>query len=218
MSALARLDRTLADSADRESWLALHGTVIGSSTAGKFAKPESVEIYVRQILQPRTFHGNASTESGHDWEPALLGAVGSEPNTLFVHHPDNPRFATTVDGARWFEPLPSEIRAGRRDDLLWLSEVKTKHNKVVTGPTPYELRQAAWHLHCIPEAQQLQWVWGELVPDDKSPVGWRLRRPPQTIIFRRDDPKIVAATELIVPIARQVLAALDAAPKIRTPF
>ena len=218
MSALAVLGRTLADSADRESWLKVHDKVIGSSTAGKFAKASSVGTYVRQILDPRNFSGNESTRSGNDWEPALLTAVGAEPNTLFVHHPDNERFATTVDGATWFPPLPSEIRAGHRDDVLFITEVKTKHNKVVTGPTPYEIRQAAWHLFCIPEASQLVWAWGEIVPDEKSPVGWRLRRPIQSITFRRDDQRIVAATNLIVPIAHAVLVALDAAHTQRVPF
>lgn len=218
MSALAVLGRTLADSADRESWLKVHDKVIGSSTAGKFAKASSVGTYVRQILDPRNFSGNESTRSGNDWEPALLTAVGAEPNTLFVHHPDNERFATTVDGATWFPPLPSEIRAGHRDDVLFIAEVKTKHNKVVTGPTPYEIRQAAWHLFCIPEAAQLVWAWGEIVPDEKSPVGWRLRRPIQSITFRRDDQRIVAATNLIVPIAHAVLATLDAAHTAKVPF
>lgn len=218
MSALAVLDRTLADSNDRESWLAVHDKVIGSSTAGKFAKASSVEMYVRQILEPRTFSGNATTENGNDWEPALLAAVGTHPNSLFVHHPDNARFATTVDGARWEHRLPSEIRAGKRDDFLVISEVKTKHNKVVTGPTPYEIRQAAWHLFCIPEAESLEWAWGEVVPDPASPVGWRLRRPVQSITFTRDDTRIVAATALIVPIAHKVLAALNAAQLVRSPF
>lgn len=206
MSALAVLDRTLADSADRDSWLAVHDKVIGSSTAGKFARPGSVETYVRQILEPRTFHGNASTESGHDWEPALLGAVGARPNSLFIHHPDNRRFAATIDGTK---PVGEGFA---------IVETKTKHSRVVTGPTPYEVRQLAWQMFCVPEAAHALWVWGELVEDPRSPVGWRLRRPPQSLTFTRDDPRIVAATELIVPIAEQVLVALDAAQTVRTPF
>lgn len=206
MSVLAELDRTLADSADRDSWLDVHGKVIGSSTAGKFAKPGSVEIYVRQILEPRTFSGNDSTRSGNDWEPALLGAVGARPNSLFIHHPENRRFAATIDGTKAV------------GDGFAIVETKTKHNRVVAGPTPYEVRQLAWQLYCIPEAVHAEWVWGEIVPDPRSPVGWRLRRPPQVLIFRRDDPRIVAATELIVPIAHAVLAALDAALTVRTPF
>lgn len=206
MSALEVLNRTLADSADRDSWLAVHERVIGSSTAGKFAKPGSVETYVRQILEPRTFSGNETTQSGNDWEPALLAAVGARPNSLFIHHPDNRRFAATIDGTK---PV---------DDGFAIVETKTKHNRVVTVPTPYEIRQLAWQMFCIPEAVHAEWVWGEVVRDEHSPVGWRLRRPVQTLMFRRDSPEIVAATNLIVPIAHAVLAALDAAQSQRVPF
>lgn len=206
MSALAALERTLADSADRASWLDVHDKVIGSSTAGKFAKTSSVETYVRQILEPRTFSGNESTRSGNDWEPALLGAVGARPNSLFIHHPENRRFGATIDGTK-----PT-------GDWFAIVETKTKHNRIVNGPTPYEVRQLAWQLYCIPEAVHAEWVWGEIVPDEKSPVGWRLRRPIQSITFRRDDPRIVAATNLIVPIAFAVLERLDAAQLVRTPF
>lgn len=200
------LNRTLADSADRESWLDVHGKVIGSSTAGKFAKASSVETYVRQILAPRTFSGNESTASGNDWEPALLGAVHARPNSLFIHHPDNPRFGATIDGTK---PVGNGFA---------IVETKTKHNKIVDGPTPYELRQLAWQWFVVPEAVHAEWVWGELVRDPASPVGWRLRRPPQVIVFHRDDPRIVAATSLIVPIAHAVLAALDAATRAKVPF
>lgn len=202
MSALAVLGRTLADSADRASWLNVHDKVIGSSTAGKFAKPGSVETYVRQILEPRTFSGNASTDSGNRWEPLLLAFAGAEPNSLFVHHPENRRFAATVDGTR-----------GTR-----IVETKAKHNKVITGPTPYEVRQLAWQLYVLPEFDGADWVWGELVRT--GPEGaWDLRRDPQTLVFHRDHPAIVAASQLIVPIADLVLAALDAVPsKEKVPF
>lgn len=206
MSTLAVLDRTLADSADRESWLDVHDKVIGSSTAGKFAKPGSVETYVRQILAPREFKGNETTRSGNDWEPALLAAVGAQPNSLFIHHPDNRRFGATIDGTK-------TLTRG-----LVIVETKTKHNRIVNGPTPYEVRQLAWQLYCIPEAVEAAWVWGEVVRDPASPVGWRLRRAPEALTFTRDNPQIVAATSLIVPIAHAVLAALDAAQSMKVPF
>jgi hypothetical protein len=196
VSGLAVLERTLADSNDRESWLNVHDKVIGSSTAGKFAKASSVETYVRQILEPREFNGNSSTKSGNRWEPMLLAWAGAEPNSLFIHHPDNPRFACTVDGSK------------RVADELVIVETKTKHNKIIAAPTPYEIRQVAWQLYCIPEADHLEWVWGELVDGSGE---WELRRDPQSIVFTRQTPTIVAATALIVPIAESVLAALDAA-------
>lgn len=206
MTCLETLGRTLADSADRDSWLALHDRVIGSSTAGKFAKPGSVETYVRQILAPRTFSGNETTRNGHRWEPVLLAWAGAEPNSLLVHHPEQERFAATVDGT-----FLTATGFG-------ICETKTKHNKVVTGPTPYEVRQLAWQLYCVPEAELAHWVWGEVVRDESEPDGWRLRRDPQTLVFHRGSPEIVAATELIVPIAHKVLAALEAANAQEVPF
>ncbi|MGI6878790.1 hypothetical protein [Microbacterium sp. gxy059] len=206
MSTLELLGRALADSADRDSWLAQHDRVIGSSTAGKFARPSSVETYVRQILAPKTFTGSAATESGNRWEPILLAWAGAEPNSLLIHHPDEKRFGATIDGT-----IPTSTGFA-------ICETKTKHKRVVTSPTPYEVRQLAWQLYCLPEAEFAAWVWGELVEDPTEPEGWRLRRDPQTLIFHRDDPKIVAATELIVPIAHDVLAALDAATSQEVSF
>lgn len=203
---LAVLDRTLADSADRDSWLEVHDKVIGSSTAGKFARPESVETYVRQILAPRTFSGNGHTSRGNDWEPALLAAAGAEPNSLFIHHPDHRGFGATVDGTK------------RTDAGFAIVETKTKNNRIVSYPTPYEIRQLAWQMYCIPEAELAEWWWGEIVPDPTSPDGWRLRRPPQHIVFHRHSPAITAATELIVPIAHAVHAALAAASTAKVPF
>lgn len=189
-------DRVLADSTDRESWLALHDTTIGASTAAKFAKPESVETYIRQILTPREFTGNAATESGNRWEPMLLAWAGYEPNSLYIHHPEERGFAATPDGTR-------------EHGGLMLAETKAKHQKVVTGPEPREIRQMAWQLYVVPEADGVEFVWGELVRDDLD--GWVLRRDPQSVVFHRDHPVIVAATKIIVPIARQVLAGVRAA-------
>lgn len=196
------LGRTLADSADRESWLYAHERVIGSSTAGRFAKLTSVETYVRQILSPRTFSGNAATRSGRRWEPLLLAYAGAEPNSLLIHHPDEKSFGATVDGTR------------RRA----IVETKAKHDREVSGPVPYEVRQMAWQLFCLPEYDEVDFTWGELVQDEREPDGWRLRRDPQTITFARDHPQMVAAMALIVPIAHQVLAGVRAARAQKVPF
>jgi hypothetical protein len=207
VSALAVLGRTLADSNDRESWLSQHDKAIGSSTAGKFAKTSSVETYVRQILAPREFHGNDSTRSGNRWEPMLLAWAGAEANSLLIHHPENRRFAATVDGTK------------RVGDELVIVETKAKHLKVITRPTPYEIRQLAWQMYCIPEAAYAEWVWGELIRGGSGDMPeWELRRDPQTLVYHRDHPEIVAATSLIVPIAHEVLAALDAARALEGAF
>ncbi|KSU52865.1 hypothetical protein [Microbacterium enclense] len=206
MTALAVLERTLGDTADRDSWAHVHEQTIGSYAASSFAKPTSVETYVRQIIAPREFRGNAATESGVRWEPMLLAWAGAEPNTLFVHHPEHRGFGATVDGT-----IPG--------DPFAIVETKAKHNRIIDGPTPREVRQMAWQLFCIPEASECRFVWGELVTGPSEDGGWRLRRDPQTLIFPREHPAIVTATALIVPIAHEVLAGVRAARKAEsTPF
>lgn len=202
MSALAALGRTLADTNDTESWGTAHAKVIGSYQAGAFAKPTSVETYARQMLAPRDFKGNAATRSGNRWEPLLLAWAGAEPNSLLVHHPDNRQYGATVDGVRG--PV--------------IVETKAKHNKVVEAPTPREIRQMAWQLHCLPELDAVDFVWGELIRDDREPDGWRLRRDPLTLTYPRDHPLMVAALSLIVPIAAEVLAIVNTARAERSPF
>lgn len=208
MSALAVLDRTIGDTADRESWADLHRDVIGSYWASHFARPDSVETYVRQMLTPKTFNGSAATKSGTRWEPMLLAWAGAEPNSLFIGHPDIDGFGATVDGTHTrdlFEGGP--IRFG-------IVETKAKHNLIVTGPKPAEIRQMAWQLYCIPEADGVQFVWGELVRDHRGE--WDLRKGnPKSRFYPREHPDIVAATALIVPIAFQVRAALREARRLQ---
>ncbi|WP_433674812.1 hypothetical protein [Microbacterium gorillae] len=197
MGTLTYLGRTLADSTDRTWSLSVHGTVIGASAASKFALPGSVETYVRQILKPQTFLGNEITENGHRREPYLLTWAGAERNTQFIHAVGNTRFAATPDGV-------ISTRDGMR-----LAQTTAKHNRIVTGPTPAEIRQMAWQLMCVPEADGVDFVWGEYVREPDSV--WVLRRDPETIRFDRDHPSITRATALIVPIAHEVIAALDSA-------
>ena len=205
MTALAMLDRTLGDTADRDSWAHVHEKTIGSYAASSFAKPESVEAYVRAIIAPREFRGNSATRSGVRWEPMLLAWAGAEPNSLFIHHPEERGFGATVDGT-----VPG--------DPFAIVETKAKHLKILDGPERKEIRQMAWQLHCIPEAAECRYVWGELVRDPSDPDEWRLRRDPRTLIYPRDHPEIVAATALIVPIAHLVLADVRAARSQKAPF
>lgn len=198
-------DRILSPGDSREEWLEARRGRIGASDAGKFARAASVEKYVRAKLTPG-FNGNVATESGNRWEPVLLAWAGFEQNLALIHHPDEPGFAATPDGID---------EAG---GVLRLAEIKAKHRQILDGPKPHEVRQMAFQLFVVPEAVSVSYVWGELVPDPSEPDGWRLRRDPQTVVFHRDDPQIVAATELIVPIAHKVLAALTAAQQIESPF
>lgn len=199
-------DRVVDDGADRESWLESRRTRIGASDAGKFAFESSVEKYVRAKLEPRTFTGNEFTRNGHNWEPAVLAAAGFEQNVALIAHPTESRFVCTPDGYR------------EDGGTLRLAEVKTRNKLITDRPKPSEIRQMAFQLHVIPEAEAVDFLWCEIVQDPRSPDGWKPHRPPQHLTFRRDSPEIVAATNLIVPIAHAVLERLDAARLVRTPF
>lgn len=199
-------DRILADSAsDHDAWLAARATRIGASDAGSFAKASSVESYVRAKLQPSSFKGNEATESGHRWEPLLLDYLAIPRNSYLIGSPVDDGFAATPDGIEQ-----------RPDGTLRLAEIKAKHNRIVAGPTPSEIRQMAWQLFVLPEAVAVEFCWGELI---QTQTGWELRKGnPKHLTFTRDHPQIVAATGLIVPIAREVLAAMRVALLEGAPF
>lgn len=190
------LDRVVADSTDRDSWMRYRHDRIGASDAAKFAKATSVESYIAEKLAPREFHGNTFTESGNRWEPMLCAFAGIPNSTLMIEHPDESGFIATPDGLL-------ETERG-----LVMAECKTKHNKIVTGPDAREWRQLAWQFFVIPESVEIRFIWGMIV-DDELRGG-----EPSVLTITRDNPKIVAATELIVPIATRVLASIRAAREI----
>ncbi|MFZ4843925.1 hypothetical protein [Mycetocola saprophilus] len=190
-------DRVLDTGEDRDAWLASRSSIIGASDAAGYVKPGSVDKYELAKLKSArsTFSGNRYTESGNLWEPRLLAYAGIEGNKSLIHAPGNPGFAATPDGIE------------ERPDGLWLAECKAKHDKVVTGPDAKEWRQMAWQLHCVPEAAGVVFVWGEIVGGELRPGN------PQHLMVPRDHPKIVAAIDLIVPIATEVLARITSVLK-----
>lgn len=195
-------ERIIVDGHDRDLWLDARRQVIGASDAAKFAKASSVDKYLAAKLAPSTFTGNAYTEQGHRWEPMMLAYAGIPQNVALIHSPDQPGFAATPDGLR--------VNA---DGRLTLAECKAKHGKVVDGPSTGEWRQLAWQFEVLPEADEIEFLWCELVKNDRDE--WDLRDAhhgiPHRIVITRDHPKIVAARALIVPIATDVLARLRVA-------
>lgn len=189
---MSYLDRILGDSEDRESWLLAREDILGASDAAKFAKLASVPTYVAAKLRPSTFTGNAYTESGNEWEPRLLAWAGIDRNSLLIHAEDESGFAATPDG---LTVTPEGIV---------LAEVKAKHNKIVYGPTPGELRQVAWQQHCVgPEVLYTDFVWAEIVNGDI-----RSLEPKSLRIYPADVADILTG---VLAIATPVLARLRAA-------
>jgi len=122
--------------------------------------------------------------------------------------------AYTEQGHRW-EPLMLAY-AGipeNPDGSLTLAECKAKHGKVVDGPNTGEWRQLAWQFEVVPEANAIEFLWVELVQNARGE--WDLRAAhrgiPHRLVVTRDHPKIVAARELIVPIATDLLPRLRVA-------
>lgn len=191
--------RILDDGNDRESWLAARGPVIGASDAKMFAKLESVDKYLAAKIRPRTFFGNETTESGHRWEPMILAFLGVPENKALVHAPGNPGFACTPDGIS-------------DDDPFTLAEAKTRHGVIKPNPDAGEWRQLAFQLLCFPEAVRV--LFGTATVLRRPDGEWEVRDGGYSRLeVTRDHPKIIAATALIVPIAEQVVAALEAAHK-----
>ena len=182
-------DRILDDGTDRERWLRRHGDLVTASTAATLAKPQSVDKYLLAKLRDGQFHGNHYTEQGHRWEPMMLAWAGITPNKALVHSPDEPGFAATPDGI-------GNV----------LAECKVKHGRVVTGPTLGEFRQVAAQFLCLPEFGILHWLWMEV-----DQHGDPFHEEPKDLILHRGDPRIVAATAQVLPIAVDLLARLRAA-------
>ena len=185
-------DRILADGEDRDVWLAARRSVIGASDMAKLAKTESVDKYLLAKLRDGQFHGNHYTEQGHRWEPMMLAWADITPNKALVHSPDEPGFAATPDGI---------------GDVL--AECKVKHGWVVTGPTLGEFRQVAAQFLCLPEFGILHWLWMEV-----DQHGDPFHEEPKELILHRGDPRIIAATAQVLPIAVDLLARLRAARQL----
>jgi len=191
---MSYLDRILDDGTDRESWGRSRWPIIGASDAAKCAKASSVELYLRAKLRRDDFHGNEYTESGHRWEPMMLAWAGIPQNVALFHAPDEPGHGATPDGIL---VLPN----GR----LRLAECKAKHGRIVDGPSLAEWRQLAWQFRVFPEADEIAFLWVELVDG-------RMRTDePKQLIVPRDHPKITELTASVLPIATELLARLRVA-------
>lgn len=186
-------ERILDDGTDHDRWLSFHDTTITASTVAKFAKLQSVPLYLADMLKSRTFTGNEYTDQGNRWEPMMLAWAGITPNKALIHSPGEKGFAATPDGAE-------ETRG---------AECKAKTMKVVDGPSLGEWRQLAWQFHCIPEFEVIEFIWVELDRDGNIRSG--RHGQPCSISIPRDHPKIRDLTAQVLPIATDLLARLRVA-------
>ncbi|TFC92071.1 MULTISPECIES: hypothetical protein [Cryobacterium] len=186
------LDRILADSTDREAWLLAREPIVGASDAAKLARPESIDVYTAAKLKRSTFSGNRFTESGNLWEPLMLAWAGIPQNTLLIHAESIPGLAATPDGLL---VTPAGIV---------LAEVKAKHDRIVYGPTPGELRQVAFQQYCVgPEVLYTDFIWAEIVNGEM-----RTEDPKSLRIYPADVADVLAG---LLPIAIELSARITAA-------
>lgn len=122
----------------------------------------------------------------------MLAWAGIPENKALIHAPGERGFAATPDGIGTV-----------------LAECKTKHNRVVTGPTLGEYRQVSWQFLCLPEFDLLHWMWMEV--DEQ---GEPFHEEPKELIIWRDDRNIVEITAQILPIATDLLARLRASRQL----
>ena len=194
-------DRILADGSDRDAWKVARFPVIGASDAKSLAKPESVPLYLAAKLRRDVFTGNVFTDNGYRWEPIILGWAGHEHNVALFRSPDEAGFAATPDGV-------TELPNGR----VALAECKVKHvelTKRTKGPTLGEWRQVSWQFRVFPEADYLDWCWGDV---DKNGDGEDLiDDEPKFMRIYPDNPKVIDLQQRIEPIAVDLLSRLRAA-------
>ncbi len=140
------LDRVLADSRDRAAWLAARRSRITASTAAKLSKPESIYLYLAQMLRDGDWSGNSYTRHGNDLEPALLRWARIPQNTLLFHAEGEDRFAATPDGIE-------ETASGE----LVLAQVKTTVKPFKTIPLAY--RRQVWWEQYVMGATRTKFIW-----------------------------------------------------------
>jgi len=185
------LDRVLADSTDRPAWLLTRVPVVGASDAAKLARAASLDKYLAAKLTASTFTGNTYTESGNEWEPIMLAWAGIPQNTLLIHSETHPGLAATPDGLKV------------TPDGIILAEVKAKHDRIVYGPTPAELRQVAFQQYCVGNVLYTEFVWAEIVNGEM-----RTDEPKRLRVYPADVAHILAD---LIPLAVELSARLTAA-------
>ena len=189
------MDRILHDGVDREAWKIARRPCVGASDAAKLAKESSVPSVLAAKLSRTEWNGNQFTEQGHRWEPMMLAWAGIRPNIALFHSPGERGFAATPDGA----------------DGTTGAECKAKHNKVVTGPTLGEWRQIAFQFVVVPEFEEIEFIWQELVIDPTSGLWIPRADEPKNLTIPRNHPKIVDLTSKILPLATDLLDRLTRA-------
>lgn len=161
-------DRLVADSTNRDEWLAARNTGITASNAGNLVTEKSLDSIVKSKFFT-DFVGNPATEWGLEREPILLNWAGFTQNTWLIKAEDNPRFLATPDGIR-------------NNGSVELCQVKTSSKPLGKIPANY-YRQMQWEMYVVGADKNLL-VWEQhenFIPVDSEPVSLWIERDEETI-------------------------------------
>lgn len=187
-------DRALADIRKHDQWSTARQGRIGASDAGRYAKLESAESYVRAKLLP-SWDGSAYSEWGHEREPVILADHGYPQNHTMFHAIDNERYVATPDGIRGHRL--AQVKTTVKD-------FKSKRTGEVLIP-PHYRRQVWWEQMVMgPEYTETDFIWEvhEKIDGVFSPA-----LDSEVFVIVRDDAEIAK----LMRIADEVLRRLDLA-------
>ncbi|MDO4241358.1 MAG: YqaJ viral recombinase family protein [Microbacteriaceae bacterium] len=183
-------DRLLAESGDRQRWLAERAAGVTATDAAKLATRRSIASVAQSKVFPSGFSGNIYTDYGQVREPIIADWISGNfeirPSTSLFHAVENRRHLATPDGIR---------ECG--DGSLELAEIKTTNKPWERIPRPY-LRQIWWQQHVL-DADRTLLVWEQ--HEDFVPV-------PRGLHYRwiyRDDEQI----KHLVALADELLEAVE---------
>lgn len=188
----ALMQRVVADSADRATWRKTRERGLGASDAAKWAKLESVPLYIRAKLSDH-FEGNDFTRHGNAREPVILSQYRIEQNTLMFHSASNLRFFATPDG----------VALDAKGHTM-LAEAKTVNREMGKTPATY-FRQMQWAMF-VCDADRDLFVFEEHVRFQPAAM------EPQSRWIYRDEAEI----RRLVTIAELILEGIDAAEQFRS--
>lgn len=158
------LDRFVADSTDRVSWLRARSRGITATDVAKLSTPRSIETAAEAKLNGTGFTGNAFTDHGRRREPEIAAWVaathGIQPSSSLYHAAVERRHLATPDGV-----------TTTPDGVVILSEIKTTTKPWRSVPRNY-LRQIFWQQYVL-GAERTLVVWEEhrnFVPVGEEPL------------------------------------------------
>lgn len=152
-------DRFIAQSADRDAWLAAREKGVTATMVANASTPAGFKTELERRLNPVPIEPNAYMEFGNEQEPIIAKWVFENfdiaPNDWLIAHESNDRYMATPDGLANYE------------EGVLIAEIKTT-GKDFNKPPLAHMRQMMWQMY-VTGAERCLYVWQLRVPND---AGW----------------------------------------------